>query len=148
MIDLKKPSQKVARPPRVKNRTKVRTTRQNKESRSLKKPRRTWNKGHTKPSETLKEMILLLLGPTLLPQRKKQARIGSEARTETFPRSPPIFAIRRDIIQENVPSQKTSISLGDFHVDDWYKRGGSGFGTCPLYLLSGSVQEGYTLDSS
>ena len=47
---------------------------------------------------TSKKTVPMLLGQTLLPQEKRQARIGSEAKTKTFLRSFALIAIRNGII--------------------------------------------------
>ena len=90
------------------------------ELRPPKIPERRRNKGSTKPSKivTTKKIVPLLLGPTLLLQRKRLVRIGSKARTEMFLRLFAIDAIRKNIIQGNVLSQKTSCSFGNFHIDN------------------------------
>ena len=42
-------------------------------------------------------------------------------------------------MQTPVQSQKTSFGFGGLHVDDWYKKKGSGFEMRSLYPLFGSV---------
>ena len=107
-------------PPKVKPKTKVRTAKPNKKLRPLKRLKKIRNKGLTKPNEivTIKKIVPLLPEIILLPQREKQARIGSEARTKTFPRLPALDTTRKNIIQENVLNQKTSCSLDNLHIDD------------------------------
>lgn len=110
----------MAQPSRVKFRTKIRIIRPNKEPKPPRWLGRTRNKSLIELNKTVtgKKSVPLLPGPTLLPQRKKQARIGSEARIETFPRSLAIVATRRGIIQGNVPNQKTSFGFDDLFVSD------------------------------
>ena len=112
MINLKKPSQKAMRPPKVKATTKVKTVRPITDPRPPKRPEKTRNKWLTKPNKTMttKKTVFLLLRPGLLLQKKRQDR------TNIFPSSFTINIIRKDIIQGNVLSQKTSCSLGDFYI--------------------------------
>lgn len=86
----------MAQPPRVKAKTKVRTAKLNIEPKPWKRRGRTRNKSPTKLSEivTSKKTVPLLPRPKLLPQRKRQARIGNEVRAKTFSRSPAIIATR------------------------------------------------------
>lgn len=66
--------------------------------------KRTRNKNHTELSRIVidKKIIPLLLKPTLLPEKKKQAKIKVkiEARTKTFSKSLAITAIKRVIISK------------------------------------------------